>query len=334
MPKRKNRLIMLILTAVLAVSFLVSLILGRYGIDLKSCLGIFASLAFDIEPFWTKAQANMLLLVRLPRVLTAMLAGMALSLAGTSYQTIFRNPLAAPDILGASTGAAFGAALAILNGLDSTMISLCAFASGLVCVALVVLVSRVCRGERSVTLVLAGIITGSLFSAATSYLKLIADPNSTLPAITYWLMGSCAGVKAEELRGLILPLLLGGAPLLLLRWRINLLTLDETEARSMGVDTGRLRGVVILCATMLTAASVAVCGVIGWVGLVIPHLARRLVGSDCRALLPASLLLGGSFLLIVDDLARGLYTTELPLGILTAFIGAPFFVWLMARKSK
>lgn len=331
--KKRKTVIFTLLTAMLLLSAAISLLLGRYGISLRQCLGIFASLIVNIEPFWTKTQANMLLLVRAPRVIIAVLAGMALSVAGSSYQCIFKNPLAAPDILGASTGAAFGAALAILNGLDSTLITVCAFVASLVCVALVILVSRLCRGERVMGLVLSGIMIGSLFSAATSYLKLIADPNSTLPAITYWMMGSCAGADIDELGFVWIPMLIALVPILALRWKMNILTLGDDEARSMGVNTAAVRGVIIVCATLLTAASVSVCGVIGWVGLVIPHLARRLVGNDCRVLIPASALLGGSFLVIVDDLARALYTTELPLGVLTAFIGAPFFIYLMARKG-
>ena len=321
------------LTILLIIALLASLLIGRYDISLKECLGILASKIFDITPVWTKVQANMLWLVRVPRVLIAMLVGMALSVAGTSYQCIFRNPLAAPDILGASTGAAFGAAYAILQGYGSTAITVCAFASSLVCVALVVLVSKICKGNRVINLVLAGIMIGSLFSAATSYLKLIADPNNTLPAITYWMMGSISGADTGKLAYVWIPMLVSAVPIILLRWKMNLLTIDDDEARTMGVNTGRVRNIVIVCATLLTAASVSVSGIIGWVGLVIPHMARRLVGNDCRILIPVSALCGGVFLILVDDIARSLYTTELPLGVLTAFIGAPFFIYLMARRG-
>lgn len=326
---RRSRLILAVLGLLLLLSVMGSLLTGRLEISLRQCVGILASRFLEITPFWTQVQENMLCLVRLPRILTALLVGMALSIAGTSYQCIFRNPMAAPDILGASTGAAFGAALAILLGRSSVEITLWAFVSSLGCVGLVLLCSRLCRGDAVLNLILAGIMIGSLFSAATSYLKLIADPNDTLPAITYWMMGSLSGVGTAELQWLWLPVLLAAVPVFALRWKMNLLTLDDEEAKSLGVNTGRTRMIVILCATLLTAASVAVSGIIGWVGLVIPHIARKMVGSDCRVLLPAAALLGAVFLILVDDLARSLYTTELPLGILTAFLGVPFFLYLM-----
>ena len=281
-------------------------------------------------PPWRKISCG----VRLPRILLAILVGAALSVSGASYQCIFRNPMAAPDVLGASTGSAFGAALAIVQGLDGMGITLCAFLSGLLCMGLVMLCTRFSRGSPVLGLILSGIMISSLFQAGTSYIKLIADPHDTLPEITYWMMGSLSGAGVEDLAWLWIPLLLGFVPLFLLRWKINLLTMEEEQARALGISTRRLRGVVIVCATLLVAASVSVSGIIGWVGLVVPHMARKLVGSDCRVLLPASFLLGGGFLLLVDDLARTLYTTELPLGILTAVIGAPFFLYLLSRKEE
>jgi iron complex transport system permease protein len=312
---------------------LVSLLLGRFSISVRECIGILASKVFPVEPYWTQVQDNMLWLVRVPRIGIAVLVGMALSVAGTSYQCIFRNPMAAPDILGASTGAAFGAALAILMGCSNTEITAWAFLSSIACVALVLLCAKICRGNPIVNLVLAGIMIGSLFSASTSYLKLIADPHNTLPAITYWMMGSIAGANMAKLQYVWIPMLIALVPIVVLRWKINLLTMDDEEAKTMGINTGRVRVIVIICATLLTAASVSVSGMIGWVGLVIPHLARRMVGNDCRILIPTAGLTGGIFLLLVDDVARNLYTTELPLGILTAFVGAPFFIYLMARKG-
>ena len=331
--KRKNRIVIAVLLLLMLGVILVSLLLGRFSISVKECLAILASRLFPIESFWTRVQENMLMLVRVPRVLIAMMVGAALSVAGTSYQCIFRNPMAAPDILGASTGAAFGAALAILMHRSSTEVTLWAFVSSLGCVALVMLCAKISRGSPIVNLVLSGIMIGSLFSAATSYLKLIADPNNTLPAITYWMMGSLSGADTKKLSYVWIPLLIAAVPIFLLRWKINLLTMDDEEAKTMGIHTGRVRVIVIVCATLLTAASVSVSGIIGWVGLVIPHIARRMVGNDCRILIPTAALTGGIFLILVDDLARNLYTTELPLGVLTAFIGAPFFIYLMARKG-
>lgn len=311
-----------------------SMTLGRFEISLKELFGVMFYKIIPIEPFWKDITESIIINVRLPRIIAAVLVGAALSVAGASYQCIFRNPMAAPDLLGASTGAAFGAALAILMQKSQTEITLWAFACSVLCIITVLLVSRLCKGNAVLTLVLAGITVGSLFQAGTSYIKLIADPNNTLPEITYWLMGSISGVGLDEIKYLWIPLLLAAIPIFLLRWKMNLLTLDDDEAKTMGVNVKKIRLIVIICSTLLTAASVAVSGVIGWIGLVIPHMSRRLVGNDCRYLIPASALVGGLFLLLTDDIARTLYTTELPLGILTAVIGAPFFIYLLSRRSE
>ena len=249
--------------------------------------------------------------VRLPRVAAAALVGAALAVSGAAYQGMFRNPMVSPDILGASTGAGFGAAVAILLGAGYFGISAAAFCCGLLAVA-------------------AGMMISSLFSAGTSFVKLVADTQQQLPAITYWLMGSLSSVKDKDVVFLAIPVALGMIPLFFLRWRMNLLTVGEEEAQSMGVNTRRLRGAVIVCATLLTSASVAVSGMIGWVGLVIPHFCRMLFGYDYRRLIPAGALFGAAFLLAVDDIARLVTTGELPLGILTAFVGAPLFLYLIA----
>ena len=242
--------------------------------------------------------------------------------------------MASPDILGASSGACFGAALAILLNYSHTGITLFAFVFSLMSIALVYLIGKASRRNRVVSILLAGMMVSSLFSAGTSYIKLVADPSDQLPAITYWLMGSLSGTRKADLHFVIWPMLTGLVPLLLLRWRINLLTLSEEEAQTMGVHTGRLRLAVILCATFLTAASVSVSGMIGWIGLVIPHLCRKLVGSNCRWLYPAVMIFGAIFLLLVDNISRSLLTVEIPIGILTAFIGAPFFIFLMTRRES
>ena len=193
------------------------------------------------------------------------------------------------------------------------------------------LVSRLSRTNQTVALILAGMMISSLFSAGTSFVKLVADTQQQLPAITYWLMGSLSSIKDKDVLFLSIPVALGMVPLLVLRWRMNLLTLSPDEARAMGVHTDRLRLAVILSSTVLTAAAVSVSGMIGWVGLVIPHLSRRIVGSDCRRLMPMSCLFGAAFLLLVDNMARCLTATEIPIGILTAFVGAPFFIYLMVK---
>ena len=317
-------------SALLAL-FLLSFVVGRYGVPLGQVVRILLSGVLPLEQTWTDNMAIAVLNVRLPRILLACLVGCGLSAAGTGYQTVFQNPMAAPDILGASSGACFGAALAILTGQGAVMITVFAFLASLLSVALVYLVGNHTRGNRVVNLLLAGIMVGSLFSACTSYIKLVADPTNQLPQITYWLMGSLSGTRMGTVRFAAVCMAVGLVPLLLLRWRMNLLTLSPDEARAMGVHTDRLRLAVILSSTVLTAAAVSVSGMIGWVGLVIPHLSRRIVGSDCRRLMPMSCLFGAAFLLLVDDMARCLTATEIPIGILTAFVGAPFFIYLMVR---
>lgn len=317
-------------SALLAL-FLLSFVVGRYGVPLGQVVRILLSGMLPLEQTWTDNMAIAVLNVRLPRILLACLVGCGLSAAGTGYQTVFQNPMAAPDILGASSGACFGAALAILTGQSAVMITVFAFLASLLSVALVYLVGNHTRGNRVVNLLLAGIMVGSLFSACTSYIKLVADPTNQLPQITYWLMGSLSGTRMGTVKFAAVCMAVGLMPLLLLRWRMNLLTLSPDEARAMGVHTDRLRLAVILSSTVLTAAAVSVSGMIGWVGLVIPHLSRRIVGSDCRRLMPMSCLFGAAFLLLVDNMARCLTATEIPIGILTAFVGAPFFIYLMVR---
>lgn len=272
--------------------------------------------------------------IRMPRILLACLVGCCLSAAGASYQGVFQNPMASPDILGASNGAAFGAALSILLGASMMGVAGGAFAMSMISMAVVLLIASKAKGNRIVGLILAGIMVGSLFSAGTSYIKLVADPSNELPQITYWLMGSLSGARMNQVLMVMIPMAIGLVPLLLLRWRINLLTLGEDEARALGVNTSLLRLTVIACSTLITASSVAVSGMIGWVGLVIPHLLRRIVGSDYRYLLPASCMGGAIFLLLVDDVSRNLLAVEIPIGILTVFIGAPFFIYLLCRKEK
>ena len=247
---------------------------------------------------------------------------------------MFRNPMVSPDLLGASTGACFGAALAILLGASYAVITASSFLFGLAAVGLTYLVGRLSRIRSTLAMVLAGMMVGSLFSAGTSFIKLVADTTDQLPAITYWLMGALTSVRLDDLHFAMVPILCGLIPLFFLRWRLNLLTVSEAEARSMGVNTRLLRLLVILCATLATAASVSISGMIGWVGLVIPHICRLLVGQDAQRLLPCSMLLGASFLMLVDDLARCLAASEIPLGILTAFVGAPLFLYLIVKGGR
>lgn len=342
--KKRDRLLsgpgtILLMAVILVACILLSFLFGRYPVPFRELCGILADkflsiFGLGIEPFWTDAMQAAVWNVRLPRVIMSVLVGACLSAAGAAYQGVFQNPMAAPDVLGASAGAGFGAALAIYVGLSSMYITIAAFGMSLLTVALVFWVSRHAKGERVLGLVLAGIMVSSLFQAGTSFIKLAADPTNKLPEITYWLMGSLSGAKWSELGFVIWPMLLGLVPLFLLRWRLNVLAMGDDEARAMGVDAGRLRIWLIIAATLVTAASVSVSGMIGWVGLVIPHMVRRICGSDYRWLMPCSMLGGGTFLLIVDNVSRNVTTSGIPIGILTAFIGAPFFLWLITGRGE
>ena len=342
--KKRDRLLsgpgaILLMAVILVTCILLSFLFGRYPVPFRELCGILADkflsiFGLGIEPFWTDAMQAAVWNVRLPRVLMSVLVGACLSAAGAAYQGVLQNPMAAPDGLGASAGAGFGAALAIYVGLSSMYITLAAFGMSLLTVALVFWVSRHAKGERVLGLVLAGIMVSSLFQAGTSFIKLAADPTNKLPEITYWLMGSLSGAKWSELGFVIWPMLLGLVPLFLLRWRLNVLAMGDDEARAMGVDAGRLRIWLIIAATLVTAASVSVSGMIGWIGLVIPHMVRRICGSDYRWLMPCSMLGGGTFLLIVDNVSRNVTTSGIPIGILTAFIGAPFFLWLITGRGE
>jgi len=273
--------------------------------------------------------------VRLPRVLGAVFVGAALAAAGAAYQAMFRNPLVSPDILGVSSGAGLGAALGIFLSLPVLGIQALAFAFGLATVLLVYLIAAAVRGNDPVlALVLSGVVVGMLAGAAISLLKIMTDPYNQLPAMTFWLMGSLALLSPEDIKAALLAMLIGIAPLYVLRWRMNLMSLDDEEGQALGVDTTKLRMIFVAAATLMTSAVVSISGIIGWVGLIIPHIARMLVGPNFNRLLPASMLLGGTYLLLIDNLARSVTSTELPLSILTALLGAPFFLWLLISGRR
>ena len=273
--------------------------------------------------------------VRGPRVLAAALVGAALAVAGTAFQGLFRNPLVSPDLLGASSGAALGAVLGIYFSLGVFAIQAFAFAGGLVAVAAVYLIGSAVRARDPIlVLVLTGVVIGSLLGAGVGLVKYLADPYNQLPAMTFWLLGSLAATSVADLVPLFGPVALGTLVLVALRWRMNVMSLPDEEARALGVPTGPLRIAIVAAATLVTSASVATAGIIGWVGLVVPHIARTLVGPDFARLIPAAALLGGGFLLVIDTLARTVAPIEIPLGILTALVGTPFFIWLLASVSK
>lgn len=274
--------------------------------------------------------------IRLPRVAAAMLVGAALAAAGAAFQGMFRNPLASPDLLGVTAGASLGAVLGIFLGLPVAAIQGLAFAGGIAAVAAVAVLASAVRGQGDpvLVLILAGIALGALIGAAISLLKILADPYNQLPAITFWLLGTLSAATRGDILAAAPPALLGLLGLVLLRWRLNLLTLGEDEARSLGINTGALRAGAVAAATLATAAVTALAGAVGWIGLVVPHAARLLGGPDLRRLIPLSMLLGAAFLLAVDTLARSAERLEVPLGILTAMLGTPLFLWLLARARR
>ena len=301
---------------------------GQVGQALWSALtGGESGLARNVE--------SVILQVRAPRLVAALVVGAALAAAGAAYQNLFKNPLVSPDILGVSAGCALGAGIAILFALPIVAIQGLAFAGGIAAVALVVAVGTwVGRRDPILTLILAGVVVGSLFGAGIALVKYVADPYNQLPAITFWLLGSFGGALPADLAVALPVVALGLVPLVLLRWRIDLLALSEDEARSLGLDVARLRLTVIGCATLVTASAVAIAGVIGWVGLVIPHAARLLVGASFARVMPLSLVLGAAFMLAVDTLCRTVAATEIPPGVATAFVGTPVFIALLAATFR
>jgi len=323
----------LVLLAVLVVVAAVgSIALGRYPLPLGEVLAVIAARLSGGEIPATAG--TVVLSVRLPRVVAAMAIGAGLSLAGASYQSLFRNPMASPALLGVSAGAGFGAALALLLHQPSLVVQAAAFAGGLLAVGASVWANRVLGGRSMVTLVLCGMVMAALFQALISVVKYLADPVDILASITFWLMGSLSRISAADASTVGTVVAVCGALLFALRWRINLLSLGEHDAAALGVEVGRLRLVVIVCATLITAATVSVGGIIGWVGLIIPHLARMVFGLDPDRLVPGTALLGALYLLLVDDLARTAGAIEVPLGILTALVGAPVFLALLARTQR
>ena len=322
--------ILALLAILLLLAVLGSSVIGSYSLSLHDWWSVLKA------PSESGTPGIVLLQIRLPRLLACILVGSGLSLAGASYQGLFNNPMVSPDILGASAGAGFGAAIGILFGFDIVAIQALSFVGGLLAVLLAwVLASGLCRrGDPVLMLVLVGILIGSLFTALISLTKYLADPLNKLPVITFWLLGSFASITPKDVRLAIIPIAVGCIPLLLLRWRLNVLCMGEQEARTLGMNTSTMRFVVIVCATLITAASVSMCGMVGWIGLVVPHLARLVVGPNHKILLPTAAVMGGCFLLLVDDVARTVGALEIPVGVITALIGAPFFLFLLMREQR
>ena len=321
-----------VLITLLVVVFFIALCAGRYSIRVTEVVRILASSVFDVTQTWDDKAYGVIFTLRLPRTIGAVLVGAALSLAGAAYQGVFKNPLVSPDLLGVSSGACVGAAIAILLGMNSLGVQTLAFAVGIGAVTLTMLIPRLFRSSSMMMLVLSGVIVRGMMDSVVGVIKYIADPETQLADITYWTLGSLVKVLSSDLFAIAPVIAAGCLMVLLLSWRINILSLGEQEARALGVHVGFVRGVVIICSTLLTASAVCVCGTIGWVGLVIPHLSRITIGQDNTKSIPVSLLMGAIFMVAIDTLARVLTSLELPLSILTGIIGAPFYFMVLAGQ--
>jgi len=329
---RQRTIVLVLALAALGIG-VASLFLGRYPLEPGTLVRVLVSRVASVERTWTDNAETVVLNIRLPRVILAMFVGGSLAISGAAFQGMFQNPLVSPDILGVTAGGGFGAALAILLGGNTLAVQLSALCFGMAAVALTYLIARIYHTTPTLMLVLAGIVVGSIFSALLSLVKYVADPNQKLPAIVFWLMGSLSAVSTGEAVSTVPPMAAGIAALLAVRWRINVLSLGDEEARALGVRVEALKAIIIVACTLVTATAVSICGIIGWVGLVIPHVGRLLVGPNHRWLLPASLFLGAGYLTLIDDLSRTITSAEVPLGILTALIGAPFFA-VMLRRAR
>ena len=334
MNNKNNTKKMIILTIVLLSLIVLMLCVGKYEISIKDSLSIlFRAITFrpQIED---EMSVNVVLKLRLPRILLSIFVGAALSISGACYQGIFKNPLVSPDFLGVSSGACIGAALAILLGLSKWYISLLAFVGGIITVIITAIIPNLIKNKTNIMLVLSGIIVGSLMSSILGFIKYVADPDTQLASITYWTMGSFSYSSIED----ILPILIVIVPptiiLIMISWWIDVLSMGEYEAKTLGANTKLIRGIVIVCSTLLTSGAICFAGTIGWVGLIIPHISRLLVGSSNQKVIPCSCLLGGIFMLLVDSLTRTITATEMPVSIMTGIIGAPFFCYLLFKKRN
>lgn len=318
-----------------AVCFLFSMSIGHYEISAYEVLDMLFSKLVASEMRYGEMMQTVVFEVRLPRVILAMTVGCSLSVSGAVYQCVFKNPMASPNILGTSSGAGLGTALAIIFSFGAVYTQMISFAFGLLAVAITYAISaKIGRsGNLILVFVLTGILVSTVFQALISLVKYTADPYEKLPAITFWLMGSLSTAGKNDILIILIPFLLGIVPLFLMRWRLNILSLGDEDIKCLGIDVRNLRLIVIGCSTLLTASCVSVAGIIGWVGLIVPHIARMLVGSNFIALLPASALIGATYLLLIDDAARGIFKAEIPLSILTALIGAPYFIYLLVKTK-
>ena len=330
--KRRTILINVTMLALLAFAFVYCLCIGKYQVTPGETLHIIFSKLTGREPDWTPLTESVIFGLRMPRILASIVVGAALSLSGAAYQGIFRNPLVSPDFLGVSSGACIGAAIAILMGLASGFIQAFAFTGGIIAIIITVAIPRLMRSTSNIMLVLSGIIVGGLMSSIFGFIKYIADPLTQLADIIYWQMGSFSYISAGALLSILPTIIIPAVALFCVSWWIDIMSLGEKEAQTLGANVHRIRNLVVLCATLLTASSVCIAGAISWVGLVIPHFGRMIVGPDNTRLMPTVCLLGALFMLTVDTLTRTIGASEMPVSILTGIVGAPFYAWLLYRQ--
>ena len=330
--KRQFRLTLAGLIVLLAFSVIVALHTGRYYISIKNVLRILVSKFTNIDGTWEPMAESVIFTLRLPRITGAILVGGALALAGACYQGVFKNPLVSPDLLGVSSGACVGASVAILLGVRSYSIQVFAFIAGMLTVGLTMTIPKMFRNDSITMLVLSGIIVRGLMTSIMGVIKYIADPETQLTEITYWQMGSLSKVTSSDLALVSVPIILVSVIVISMSWQVNLLSLGDNEAKALGVKVSVVRGILIMCSTFLIASSVCLSGTIGWVGLVIPHFGRMIVGPDNVKNIPVSFFLGALFLLLVDTVARSASSLEIPLSILTGLIGAPFYIYILAKQ--
>ena len=311
-----------------------SMCIGRYSVDFQTTIAILLSPFTHADPTWTANDYNVIMNIRFPRVVAAFLVGSALALSGASYQGVFQNPLVSPDLLGVSYGACVGAALSILLYLNTWQVQLLAFVGGLITVFITVSIPKLMHRQTNVTMVLSGVIVGGFMSSILGLMKYVADPDTQLASITYWQLGSIAKVDFTVLGYTAPVMIIAAIVLIAMRWRLNLISLGEEEARTLGVDLKRERNIIIIASTLLTASAVSVAGTIGWVGLIIPHVTRRIVGADNKRLIPTVILVAAAFMLLVDLFARNISGYEIPLGILTGLVGAPIFGYILVKQRE
>lgn len=331
MVRKKLTYILLVLSPFLWI--FVSLFIGRYHLSVAVVIKVLWSKLTFTRSGLPDEYRSIVWDLRLPRAILGAMVGGSLAVSGAAFQGLFRNPLVSPSILGVSSGAGFGAALAILLFNSTSYIYGFAFLFGAIAVLLSYSIGKVYNTTPTIMLVLGGVIVSSVFSALISFAKYIADPYNQLPTIVFWLMGSLASPTYHDIFVAGIPMVIGVGGLVAVRWRINVLSMGDKEARTLGLNTALSKGIVVACATLATAGAVCSSGIIGWVGLIMPHIGRMLVGNDNKVLIPASVSLGACFLIVVDNLGRVISGSEIPLGVLTALVGGPFFVYLL-KKTK